>query len=158
MLDAAKQKQVNIYGVPHKEVENSQKKNLNIEPSLAWLASSFNKKFSPFLQNKQVCWLCLKFFMAFFLGTLVRLSALPSTSVSGTSILTAKDLSKKSSKKWRQCENPLISAKEYSSQRAIHTTTQSTMKIQNYPEFVWPKNIDFRKKICVCTIPNHICT
>merc|ERR1719510_1601813 len=32
-------------------------------------------------------------------GTLVRLSALPSTSVSGTSILTAKDLSKKSSKK-----------------------------------------------------------
>lgn len=55
MLDAAKQKQVNIYGVPHKEVENSQKKNLNIEPSLAWLASSFNKKFSPFLQNKQVC-------------------------------------------------------------------------------------------------------
>ena len=66
MLDAAKQKQVNIYGVPHKEVENSQKKNLNIEPSLAWLASSFNKKFSPFLQNKQVCWLCLKFFMGFF--------------------------------------------------------------------------------------------
>ena len=142
-----------------KEVENSQKKNLNIEPSLAWLASSFNKKFSPFLQNKQVCWLCLKFFMAFFLGTLVRLSALPSTSVSGTSILTAKDLSKKSSKKWRQCENPLISAKEYSSQRAIHTTPLLNL-LWRFKIFLnlCDQKILISWKKCVLGIPNHICT
>ena len=86
MLDAAKQ--VNIYGVPHKEVEFTEKKSQ--QSTKSFLLSYKINKYVDF---------ALSFSWFFFLGTLVRLSALPSTSGSGTSTLTAKDLSKKSSKK-----------------------------------------------------------
>ena len=118
--------------VPHKEVEFTRKKNLN-------------KKFSSsFLQNKQACWLCdLSYSWVFFLGTLVRLSALPSTSGSGTSTLTAKDLSKKSSKKWRQSENLSMYPPKTPLRAILKSHMLFTKKIKD--EFV-TKNVDFTKK------------